>query len=80
MATETGLLASLVLSTLVKPIIVLSIPDTVPVKVGSARGAFRAKPGTVGAVALPPKSPANCIFPATVVLASAMPKAATEST
>ena len=40
-AVLTGLLASLVLSTLVKPTIVLSIPDTVPVKVGDAIGAFK---------------------------------------
>ena len=36
---------------------------TVPVKVGEAIGAFNAKPGTVGAAAVPPKSPANCSFP-----------------
>ena len=38
-AVETGLFASLELSTLVKPTIALSIPDTVPVKVGDANGA-----------------------------------------
>ena len=37
---ETGLLRSEVLSTFVNPIIVLSIPLTVPVKVGLAKGAF----------------------------------------
>ena len=31
--------------------------------------AFKANPGTVGEAAVPPKSPANCIFP--MVLASA---------
>ena len=41
-AAEIGLLASEVLSTLPKPTIVLSIPDTVPVKVGDAKGAFNA--------------------------------------
>ena len=48
------------------------IPDTVPVNVGEAKGAFNAnefvtsevfalsaKPGTVGAEAVPAKSPAN---------------------
>ena len=80
MAVETGLFASLELSTLVKPTIVLSIPDTVPVKVGSAKGAFKAKPGTVGAVAVPPRSPANSIFPMAVALASVPPEAAIEST
>ena len=40
-AVETGLLASLVLSTFAKPTIVLLIPDTVPVKVGEANGAFK---------------------------------------
>ena len=39
MALETGFSTSLVLSTLVKPTIILSIPDTVPVKVGDANGA-----------------------------------------
>ena len=79
-AFETGLSASVVLSTLVKPTIVLSIPETVPVKVGDARFAFKAnevvtseafafnaKPGTVGKSAVPAKSPANFIFPLVVV-------------
>ena len=69
---ETGLLASLVLSTFGRPIMFLVIPPTVPVKVGEAKGAFKAKefvtsvvfaldakPGTVGAVAVPARSPAN---------------------
>ena len=36
-----GLLISLVLSTLANPTIVLSIPVTVPVKVGDAKFAFK---------------------------------------
>ena len=56
---ETGLFASLVLSTFDKPTILCVIPETVPVKVGEAKGAFKAKPGTVGAAAVPAKSPAN---------------------
>jgi len=40
-AVETGLFASLVLSTLPNPTIVLVIPDTVPVKVGDAILAFK---------------------------------------
>ena len=39
-AVEIGLLASLVLSTLAKPTIVLVIPLTVPVKIGFAIGAY----------------------------------------
>ena len=39
--------------------------------------AFNANPGTVGAPAVPPKSPANCIFPFTVVDASAIVAEAT---
>ena len=35
------MLASEVLSTLLKPTIVLSIPETVPVNVGEAKGAFK---------------------------------------
>jgi len=42
-AVDTGLFASLVLSTLPKPTIVLSIPLTVPVKVGDAKSAFKFK-------------------------------------
>ena len=38
-AVDIPLSASLVFSTSVKPTIVLSIPDTVPVKVGDANGA-----------------------------------------
>ena len=66
-----ALLASLVLSTLPKPTIDEVIPLTVPVKVGDARGAFNASPGTVGALAIPPRSPANCILPKDIVVASA---------
>ena len=40
-AEETGLLASLVLFTLVRPTIDLVMPPTVPVNVGLARGALR---------------------------------------
>ena len=54
-----GLSSSEVLSTLDKPIIVLVIPLTVPVKVGDSMGAFKANPGTVGEAAVPAKSPAN---------------------
>ena len=79
-AVETFLLASLVLSTLDKPTIVLSIPFTLPVKIGSFSGAFKTKPGTVGALAVPPRSPANCIFPMVSVLASATPEAVIPST
>ena len=85
---ETGLFASLVLSTLAKSTIALVIPPTVPVKVGLLIGAFNAnefvtsvvfafsaKPGTVGAAAVPPKSPANWTFPLAVVVASGAPAA-----
>jgi hypothetical protein len=41
-AVETGLLRSVVLSTLPRPTIDAVIPLTVPVKVGEARGAFSA--------------------------------------
>ena len=84
----TGLSASAVLSTFPKPTIDLVIPPTVPVKVGLSIGAFNAnefvtsvvfalsnKPGTVGAVALPPKSPANWTFPVAIVVASGAPAA-----
>jgi hypothetical protein len=40
-AVETGLLRSLVLSTLPNPTIVLVMPDTVPVNVGLAKLAFK---------------------------------------
>jgi hypothetical protein len=40
-AVETGLFASLVLSTSERPTIVFVIPPTVPVKVGEAKGAFK---------------------------------------
>ena len=43
MAVLTGLFASVVLSTLPKPTIVEVIPDTVPVNVGDASGAFESK-------------------------------------
>ena len=43
MRDEIGLLASEVLSTLPRPTIVLSIPDTVPVNVGEASGAFKSR-------------------------------------
>ena len=42
-AIEMGLFASEVLSTFPKPTIVLSIPETAPVKVGDASGAFKSK-------------------------------------
>ena len=71
-AVLIGFNKSVVLSTLPKPTIDLEIPPTVPVNVGEAKGAINAKevltsavfafrdnPGTVGAVAVPPKSPAN---------------------
>jgi len=74
-AVLTGLSASAVLSALPKPTIDLVIPPTVPVKFGEAKGALSANPGTVGAVALPPKSPANCTLPVAVVVASGAPAA-----
>ena len=40
-AVDTGLLASDVLSTLPRPIILFVIPETVPVKLGDAKLAFR---------------------------------------
>ena len=40
-AVDTGLFASVVLSTLPRPTIVLVIPATVPVNVGLSRGAFK---------------------------------------
>ena len=43
MAVEMGFNKSVVLSTFVRPTIDLVIPATVPVKVGDARGAFKAK-------------------------------------
>ena len=49
----------------------------VPVKVGEASGALLAKPGTVGKLAVPPKSPANLIIPFEVVVASETPPAIT---
>ena len=58
-AELTGLFTSLVLSTLPKSTIVFVTPVTVPVKAGLLIGAFSAKPGTVGELAVPPKSPAN---------------------
>ena len=58
-AELTGLFTSLVLSTFAKSTIVFVIPLTVPVNVGDAKGAFKVKLGTVGDVALPPKSPVN---------------------
>ena len=83
MAVDIGLFKSLVLSTFPNPTIDLSIPPTVPVKVGDARFAFNArlaatfdafafnaKPGTIGKAAVPPKSPANCILPFVEALAS----------
>ena len=39
----TGFNKSVVLSTFPKPTIVLVIPETVPVNVGEAKGAFKAK-------------------------------------
>ena len=36
---------------------------------------FVAKPGTVGFVAVPPKSPVNCTFPDANVVASGAPEA-----
>jgi hypothetical protein len=42
-ALATFLVASLVLSTLPSPTIVFVIPETVPVKVGEAIGAFKSK-------------------------------------
>ena len=42
-AVDTGLLASVVLSTLPRPTIVAVIPETVPVKVGEARFALRSR-------------------------------------
>ena len=82
-AEETGLFASDVLSTFAKSTIPFVIPPTVPVKVGLLIGAFKAnqfvtsvvfalsaKPGTVGAAAVPPKSPANCNLPLVTTSAS----------
>ena len=65
----TGLSASAVLSTFPKPTIDLVIPVTVPVKAGLFMGALSTSPGTVGAVALPPKSPVSCTLPGTLVVA-----------
>ena len=71
-AVDIGLAASVVLSTDPNPTMDLVIPETVPVKVGDAVGAFKAKevftsavfafkanPGTVGAAAVPARSPAS---------------------
>ena len=80
---ETGLFASDVLSTFARPTMLWVIPPTVPVKVGLLIGAFKAnefvtsvafafsaKPGTVGAAAVPAKSPANCNLPLVTASAS----------
>ena len=68
-ASLTGLFASLVLSALPKSTMAFVTPVTVPVKAGLLIGAFSPKPGTVGASYVPLRSPANLIFPITVVLA-----------
>ena len=47
-----------------------TIRTRVIVKLGDSNGAFNAKSGTVGASAVPPKSPANFIFPFTEAVAS----------
>ena len=52
----------------------------VPVKVGSANGAFKAKSGTVGLSEVPPRSPANCIKPLDNSVASGTPDATVAST
>ena len=44
--------------------------DGVPVNCGESKGAFNTSPGTVGASAVPPKSPVNWSFPFTVAVAS----------
>ena len=72
-----GLSASEVLSTFPNPTAVLSngchvlsprqYSEVVPAAIVFS---LLAKPGTVGASAVPPKSPANCNFPFTVVVAS----------
>ncbi len=51
-----------------------------PLMVPPTKESFSAKAGTVGASAVPAKSPASCIFPFTVVLASTVPEATTPST
>ena len=79
-ATLTTLSASLVLSTFPKPTMDFEIPVTVPVKAGSFEGALSAKPGTVGASYVPLRSPANLIFPITVVLAFGTSEAILPST
>ena len=53
------------------------IPEIVPVKVGEAKFAFKLKPGTEGDVAVPPKSPANCILPVAELVASGVAPAET---
>ena len=57
----------------VPPICVTAmVPDGkvgVPVNVGDANGAFNTNAGTVGSIAVPLRSPANCILP--VILAVA---------
>jgi hypothetical protein len=50
----------------------------IPVNVGDAIFDFKSNPGTVGDVAVPDKSPANCIFPVTNVVASATDGRVTE--
>ena len=47
MALLIGLSKSEVLSTLLNPTIVLSIPDTIPVKIGFSLGAFKSRAVTV---------------------------------
>jgi len=92
-ALDITLDASLVLSTLPKPTMDLSIPPTNPVKVGllifalnarlavtSEAFAFDASAGTVGNAAVPPKSPANFIFPFVVASASGVAEFTVAST
>ena len=72
--------AVLTLVALIAPALITSVV-TVPVKVGEANGALSPKPGTVGVAAVPPRSPANCIFPFVELSASAMvPEATCKST
>ena len=75
-----ALFTSLVFSTFPKPTMAFVMPLTVPVNVGLFIGAFKTKAGTFGRSAVPPKSPANFIFPFIILSASGAPEETVAST
>ncbi len=79
-ATETGLLASLVLSKFPKPTIAAVTPETVPVNVGDAEGAFKsnavciaAEIGLLTSLVLSTWSNSNVILAPVIVVAFVPP-------